>query len=266
MFLGSLRLVITFAFLLYASWSDLKTHEVSNNVWIFFGPVAFVLALMDSLRAPLLGSLTSFGASLIVISVLAIALFYLGFFGGADAKALICLSLAFPTYPNEIFPSLGYVLPIFVMSVFNNAVVLSALVALGILIMNVKWKLKTGRDFFRGLETEPLYKRILVLVTGLKIKITELEKKPHYYPIESIEELPDGKFRRRLQIFVRVIESNDKMSADKFKEFVAQGKLSDEIWATPVMPFLVFITLGFAATLVFGDILLSLVFRLLSLF
>lgn len=263
MFLGSLRLVITFAFLLFASWSDLKTHEVSNKVWIFFGPLAFVLALIDSLGVPVLESLVSFGASFIVITVLAVALFYLGFFGGADAKALICLSLAFPTYPNEIFPSLGYILPIFTMSIFNNAIVLSALTALGILIMNVKWKLKTNKAFFRGLETEPLYKRILVLVTGLKIKITELEKKPHYYPIESIEELPDGKLRRRLQVFVRVLESNDKTSVNKFKELVAQGKLSDEIWATPAMPFLVLITLGFVAALVFGDVLLSSVFRLL---
>jgi len=266
MFLGSLRLIVTFAFLLFASWSDMKTHEVSNKVWIFFGPLAFVLALIDSLRAPLLESLTFFGSSLIVISVLAVALFYLGFFGGADAKALICLSLAFPTYPNGIFPSLGYILPIFVMSVFNNAIVLSALSAFGILIMNVKWKLRTGKDFFIGLETEPLCKRILVLVTGLKIKITELEKKPHYYPVELIEELPDGKFRRHLQIFVRVLEANDKTRANKLKELVTQGKLSDEIWATPAMPFLVFITLGFASTPVFGDILLSSVFRLLSLF
>jgi len=266
MFLGSLRLIVAFAFLLFASWSDLKTHEVSNKVWIFFGPIAFVLALIDSLGVPLLENLISFGYSLIVISVLAVALFYLGFFGGADAKALICLSLAFPAYPNWFFPSRGYVLPIFTMSIFNNAIVLSALAALGILIMNVKWKLKTNKDFFMGLETEPLYKRILVLVTGLKIKITELEKKPHYYPIESIEELPDGKFRRRLQVFVRVLESNDKTSANRFKELAAQGKLSDEIWATPAMPFLVLITLGFAATLVFGDILLSSVFRVLSLF
>jgi len=266
MFLGSLRLIVTFAFLLFASWSDLKTHEVSNKVWIFFGPLAFVLALIDSLRVTLFESLMSFGSSLIVISVLAVALFYLGFFGGADAKALICLSLAFPTYPNGIFPLLGYVLPIYVMSVFNNAIVLTALVALGILIMNVKWKLKTNGNLFTGLETEPLYKRILVLVTGLKIKITELEKKPHYYPVELIEELTDDKFRRRLQIFVKVLESNDKANANKLKELVTQGKLSDEIWATPAMPFLVFITIGFGATLVFGDVLFSLVFSLLSLF
>ena len=37
------RIFLSFAFLMYASWSDVKKREVSNKVWMFFAPLAFVL-------------------------------------------------------------------------------------------------------------------------------------------------------------------------------------------------------------------------------
>jgi len=33
--------------LTYASWSDYKTREVSNRVWIFFAPTAFALTFTE---------------------------------------------------------------------------------------------------------------------------------------------------------------------------------------------------------------------------
>ena len=36
---------VTAAFLIYASWSDYKTREVSNRVWAIYAPIALALSL-----------------------------------------------------------------------------------------------------------------------------------------------------------------------------------------------------------------------------
>ena len=128
-FLEGLQVFVSLMFLFYASWSDLKTREVSNWVWVFFAPIGLALTLTKLVFFPVNENDTFywFGISVGITSALAVALFYAGAYGGADAKALICLSLALPFYPTD-FINLAYVpLGIFPLSVFSNAVVLAAL-------------------------------------------------------------------------------------------------------------------------------------------
>ncbi|RLI42443.1 hypothetical protein DRO69_10365, partial [Candidatus Bathyarchaeota archaeon] len=73
----SLRAVITLSFLLYASWSDYRTREVSNTLWIFFAPPAFTLTFLELLfyNSSLL---YLYGLCFALTSAFAITLFYLG--------------------------------------------------------------------------------------------------------------------------------------------------------------------------------------------
>ena len=110
------RIIVSLAFLVYASWCDYKTREVSNSVWIVFAPIALLLTFAQLLFFPPIGdvfqSMSYYGISVAITSVFSIALYYVGAFGGADAKALICIALAMPL-PLSIEPLSGFVSFIF---------------------------------------------------------------------------------------------------------------------------------------------------------
>ena len=161
------RVSLCLSFLIYASWSDYKTREVSNMVWILSAPLAFTLTflelyLYDFSRLPLYGICFSLTA------VFAIILFYSGGFGGADAKALMCLALALPFFPfpeSLLKPLSGEVSPIlqafFPITVFSNSVLLAAATAVYIFLRNVFWHKRTGRKLFEeGYQTESLGRKM----------------------------------------------------------------------------------------------------------
>ncbi|MCL6578471.1 MAG: prepilin peptidase [Candidatus Bathyarchaeota archaeon] len=251
------RTSLTLAFLLYASFSDYKTREVSNSVWILFAPPAFALTftelfLFEQSQLPFYG--LSFGLT----AAFAIILFYSGGFGGADAKALMCMALALPfyPYPEKLFtPLSGQNSPIsqmfFPMSVFSNSVLFAAAAAVYILLRNVVWRWRTGKELFgKGYESESLGKRILVLITGYKIPIDKLKQKWHLYPLEDVEE---ETFKQKLVIIPKDEERN--AIVERLAKAAEAGKIQKNVWATPGLPMLIFITAGLIAALFFGDVI-----------
>jgi hypothetical protein len=98
------KVCLTLFSFLYASYSDYKTREVSNSVWILFAPPAFALTFAELFLFDF-SALPFFGLCFGLTAAFAIILFYAGGFGGADAKALMCLALALPFHPQELFPT-----------------------------------------------------------------------------------------------------------------------------------------------------------------
>jgi Flp pilus assembly protein protease CpaA len=78
-----------------AAYQDFKKGEVSNRVWLY-APFGLALTLIELfVYSPFLWSYTL--VSMIFTAVFGLILFYFTKeFGGADAKALITLSVSFP--------------------------------------------------------------------------------------------------------------------------------------------------------------------------
>jgi preflagellin peptidase FlaK len=189
-------------------------------------------------------------------SVFAIILFYSGGFGGADAKALMCLALALPFYP-EIFPLMSKTpSPIsqifFPITVFSNAVLLAAATAIYILFYNIIWRLRTGKRLFEGYEEASFGKKILVLLTGYKVSIGKLRDKWHVYPMEDLEKSMENKLKRKLTIIPRDRERDTIVQ--RLIKAVEEEKIEDNVWATPGLPMLIFLTAGLILALTVGDI------------
>jgi len=246
------RVFLCLTFLVYASWSDYRTREVSNKVWAVLAPSAFALTTLQFLFfAPEL--LYTYVLSFIITSALALTLFYAGAFGGADAKALICLSLALPSYPTYLLqqpPSI--VSPIFPIIVFTNAVLLAALTVVYAVLRNLLWKSRNEEGLFEGLEKESIGRKILTLLCGYKVKITQLEKVEHLYPLEDVYVTETGEKRRRLLVFPKDEEREGIL--ERILNATEEGKLENEVWITPGLPLLIFITAGLIVALAFGDI------------
>jgi len=262
MLIEATKTCITLLSLFYASWSDYKTREVSNSVWILLAPPAFALTfaelfLFDSSALPFFG--LCFGLT----SAFAIILFYAGGFGGADAKALMCLALALPFYPSELLkPFMGEVSPImnlfFPITVFSNSVILAALTAIYLLFHNILWRLKTGNQLFEGEQRKAsIGKRLLVMATGYKVHIKKLKEKWHIYPLEDVENTEEGGIRRKLLVFPK--DEGREAIVKRLEKAVETGEITEKVWATPGLPMLIFITAGLFLALVYGDVVWALV-------
>ncbi|MEM3730313.1 MAG: A24 family peptidase C-terminal domain-containing protein [Candidatus Bathyarchaeia archaeon] len=251
------RTIITLFFLSYASWSDYKTREVSNSLWILFAPPALALSLIELfLYEPmlLLPYVICFGLT----SAFAITLFYLGAFGGADAKALMCLALALPFYPKNLSTPIAYeVSPIsqffFPITVFSNSVLFAAAAAIYLFFRNVLSAYKTGTKLFEeDFRDESRWKKLLVLMTGYKVSLEKLRDKWHLYPLEDVKTYSESELKRILILMPRDEERNGIV--DRLTEASRKGKIQNFIWATPGLPMLIFTTMGLIAALFFGDI------------
>ena len=249
--LEATRIILSLAFFAYASWADWKSREVSNSVWIVLAPIAFALTTVQFvLFSPEL--FVNYALSFGITSGLAVVLFYLGAFGGADAKALMCLALALPVFPTNLLSGSVFISPLFPLTVFSNAVVLAAFTVVYALLRNALWRARRRSKLFVGFENESVWKRVLVLVTGYKIDVASLEKSGHMFPLEDIVTRESGEDDRRLMVFPK--DEKQEAIVARIVSAAKEGKLKDGVWVTPGLPLLIFITAGLMVALVFGDV------------
>ncbi|GGJ12286.1 peptidase A24 [Halobellus salinus] len=132
----------------WAAWRDVKIRRVPSRAWYPLVGLGALLLVWDavghrSLSAP--GDALFFvrvGISLLLVAPIAYLFWRLGGFGGADAKALIAISVLLPTFPSYYFA--GFSLPVvvttlgvFSMTVLTNTVVVAAGYPLAILARNL---------------------------------------------------------------------------------------------------------------------------------
>jgi preflagellin peptidase FlaK len=252
--LDGARILLCISFLIYASWSDWKTREVSNKVWVILGPSALALTGLQFLffSPQPVQLLQSYFLSFAVTSILAVAVFYAGGFGGADAKALICIALALPVFPNHLLSQpAGLFSPLFPLTIFTNGVLLGALSVFYALFRNLLWKARNRGGVFDGFESESFGRKVLVLVSGYKVKSSKL-RGGHLFPLEDVEVNDEGEAVRKLLVFPRDEEREEIVSR-------IVGNLNEErfeggLWATPGLPLLIFITTGLIVALAYGDV------------
>ncbi len=264
------QLTLTTVFLLYASWSDYKTREVTNKVWAIYAPIALALSITQYVFYDP-ANLWLFSLSVGVTVGFAFLLFYTGAFGGADSKALMCIAMALPFFPVALVTPLlsGGLSPLsqvlFPITILGNSVLIAALSALYLLLRNLVVRSRTGKPLFEGtLAQESIGKKLLVLLTGHKFALSELKAKWHIYPMEDIAppETPETELQRTLVIIPKD-EGRDEILT-RLSTAVEEGKIDAKVWATPGLPMLIFVTVGLFVALLFGDIVWVLVSHLFA--
>jgi len=245
--LNLIGFIASLVFLGFAALRDLKSREVEDRVWILYGPLGLGLTVARLLYDH--GSLRLVSASILLTSAIALLMSYLGLFGGADAKAFICLSLANPIWPWSR-PILGWIHPVYPLAVFYNTYLLTIAAVLYTLGRNIRYMLRRGK-LFQGFEAASPTSKLLAILTGYKVNLKELEK-GHLYPMEKIM---DGE--RRFNLLFDA-EADREEFLEKFKkEYESYG--IQEPWATPGLPLLVFTFLTLLSTGLLGDILAKLI-------
>ncbi|MEM3439697.1 MAG: A24 family peptidase C-terminal domain-containing protein [Candidatus Bathyarchaeia archaeon] len=243
--------------ILIASLFDLKYREVPDKLWALYAPPAIALTAirLSGLGMAVWPSIASMALTL----ALSLGLYRLGAFGGADAKAFICLALSMPLNPSMLPSGGNFFHPFFPLTVICNSYLLSLSSIAYMAARNLLWALRNpGRGAFDGLEGEPAWRKAAAVLTGYKMRLGELAAKAHlYYPMEEV--ILDGGIRRRLRISFSAKEE----PGDYFKRLAEILGESEEIWATPGLPLLAFVALGLLIALLHGDISHGLIIAIL---
>jgi preflagellin peptidase FlaK len=262
--LDSARFAISLIFLLAASVHDIKSREVPNYIWAAFAPIGSALTLISiALNGWNQTIILAWIVTVAVTIGLSMGLFYLGLFGGADAKALMCLAASMPTQLNQavIKPLMEAHAPIpLPISTFNNAVLSASLLSIAISIRNLIDLARNGRRIFDGLEHEKLITKAFAFMTGYRVHSRKLRSgKRHYIILEEFSKDEDGRIKRRLKILKRLSISGEGEGEEKSIPSDYDG----EVWVTMGLPFIVFITFGFVASILIGDLIFLLINALL---
>ncbi|MDR0373008.1 MAG: hypothetical protein LBI79_05575 [Nitrososphaerota archaeon] len=163
----------------------------------------------------------------------------MGFYGGADVKALIFVGLTTPALPFVFNPAPGVLELPLVLVVFCNATLLTMIWPLSIFILNLKDGLKK-RSMFEGIALS-LPEKVWLLFTARRVKLAEIEGL-RYFPIERVV-LQEGQPTRTLVHFVKA-EADLSKYRDNLEENKALYKRG--VLASPTIPSICFFTLALA--------------------
>ena len=198
-------------------------YDLALYVFIAASVIVSLFSLMDS---DLLWTYVSMPVMYIVMNLL----YYTGVVkGGADAKAVIAIAFAFPSYPDmDVLPLIGIpsgsvsqlLIPAF--SVFFLAAALTVLMAVPYLIVNL---IRGDREF-------PF------MLAGFRMDINNVER-AHVWPMEDV---CDGETIRHISGFE---------DPEVIGRLSAAGR--DRVWVTPIIPFLVPIAVSYAVIIFIGN-------------
>lgn len=234
------KILIVLCFLIYACRLDLKTRIVPNKVWKFMLIATIPITAYQFYEVAVLNKAILFLAlfGVIFIILLAYLLYRMNAYGGADAKALMCLAVIFPIYPElGEFPIVNTGFGVFAFSVLANSVIFAPLMMLGLMFRNL---ILEGMSGF--LKT-PLY-----YITGYRIPV---EKIRFHNLFEFVDE--KGSLKR----VRKAVEPSEEMITRLKKSKIKK------VWVTPALPFIIFITFGYLIAILLGDLLFFVISLLL---
>jgi len=222
-----IRLTLCGAMFIISAYFDLKSREVDDKLWWIFGVLGLALTATE-LFIGYSPNLPLYLISTALAGGVGYALYYLGFYGGADAKALLVCALLTPLFDRNLILH-----PFTPLIVLVNSAILTTALAIYYGISNLIRILK-GEKIFEGLEHEPHYRKALACLLGFRAKG---RIGPFYFQMEKEEE--DGKRRFDFALL------------QAYEEFTTK----EDVWVTPGIPLLAFMAAGFVVTVVFGDLL-----------
>ena len=219
----NIRILLAILMLSFASIIDVWKREINDLLWIGFGAAAIILIFFEP---DAVNTLKTVGISLIIAPI-ALVIWRLGIFGGADALALIVLAGLAP----QVSLSGNLITPF---TTLTNAAILSIAPIFVNLIRNVI-ALSNHRKIFEGFD-ETRSKKVIAMFLGYRAR------KPKYS--FSIEKTAGN--HKKLDFSLRNVEHQAFCN-------------TSDTWVTPSMPYILYITFGFVVQLIFGDIILNVI-------
>lgn len=215
------RILSATVMLIIASTWDLWKREINDILWIVFAAIAVILVFFEP-------SLTNFildlGISMIVVPV-ALLLWRIGIFGGADAFALMVLAALTP----QVSLTENFITPF---TALTNAAIFSVTPLFLNLIRNMFAVLRHD-NIFEGFE-ETRLRKFLALFLGYRSA--------------------NPKFSFSIE---RIVNNHKKLDFALHNAEKAEFCNTKNSWVTPGIPYILYISAGFFVQLFYGDVVLN---------
>jgi len=246
LFSSYLSITLCFLFLVYASWSDVKTGTVPNKLWLIAGIGGCLLCFCKCVLFDQIRILVTTAFSLAVAFSLSLGLFKMKLFGGADAKALTTMSIFVPT-----------VIPLLPSSTFPLLVSLSTIVNLMVFVILV-YLVNFSYNLFGYLFGEEVLRVSRIRSMKKFPLLVAYRKMPlHIQGSKGVFHLFSGRSEAPLTLVI--IEH-----AQDIKCRTPNGELDNmspkcpiaEAWTPLRIPIILLLTLSLFTSLLFGDLFL----------
>ncbi len=214
--------------LIAASTLDVWKREIHDILWVIFGAIAIILIFVGPFSEQVL---TEVVFSLIIAPI-ALVLWRMGLFGGADAFSLIVLAVLAP----QLTLTENFVTPL---TTLTNAALLSTVILLVNFIRNLI-AILNHIDIFVGFN-ENRFRKICAMFLGYR------STNPKYS--FSIE---------------KSYGTHKKLDFAMHHAERAEFCKTKDTWVTSGIPFMIYITSGFVAQLIFGDVILNAIITILQ--
>ncbi len=209
-------------------WGILNKRDYPNTLRVMFLGILISMIVFSYFLAPS-DAIKYAALSVPVFSTIFLVMYYTGLLrGGADAKCMISLAVAFPVYPLFLKFPLVSVMNGFASTVFSfslavlfHALLFTILLSIPMLSINLKRK-NIGKAMFSGYVTD-----------------VESARKSYVWPMYDVKE---GRL-----VGIPPTE-NVHGVYDRLEQHGERN-----IWVTPMIPFIVPITISFFFTLMFGN-------------
>lgn len=224
--LNIIRIILAFSMLSLATVIDIRKREINDILWIGFAGIAVLLFFLngDIWKTFVLTAIS------LIIAPIALLIWRLGVFGGADALCLIVLSALAPMSTLGTFQITPF-------TTLTNAALLSIIPIFINIARNVSAILR-GTDIFKGLDASRLDK-VIAFCVGYRAR------NPKYsFSIEKI----DGS-SKKLDFSFKHAEKTDFST-------------TSDTWVTPGIPYLIYITAGFVIQIFYGDIIFNMIYSM----
>jgi archaeal preflagellin peptidase FlaK len=244
---GAILSVASILITVYATWLEARNQETTfSNAW----PLLYFLA-----GAICWFSYSLSGGGIFFLFLGMMALFCLMFylfgimqlFGGADAWALIFITLIIPLFPVE--PLTGYpAIPFFPFTVLVNAVIFNLVAPAGLFIMNILKGNKAPWPYlFLGY---PVDGQTIGMSFGFVMEDFEERDGVLTRRFLKLRETLGSMVRGRRRIYTKDLRT----TPEKFSKEITLYKKAGKVWISYGVPFIVPITAGLLFGLFIGDI------------
>ena len=243
--------------LLFGSYMDLRKREVSDIPWIIMAVVGLITTIIYIIFAENKGrDGTIIGINLGIGIALGLILYYTGMMGGADAKAIMALSLNTAIYPfiYELTSLLvyDYVPPIF-NTFFNWLLALVLIYPLPLFFYNINLKFKKQKLFENT--NANFASKFLMMISGYLIPVEKAKNRTDIVYSEVYNE-EDEEWEIKHFMQVPEIEEEEKYKQE-VEEKIEKTK-REKIWVKVLPPGIVFLLIGYILNIFLGNILFAL--------
>ena len=240
-------LLVSLVFFVIAAVYDLKIREVPDKVWLAYGFIGLVITVLRLYSG--FESVYLITISIVSSVILSLVMAHLGVFGGADAKGMICLSLAVPLVPVGFrYVVVWFLAPFFPLVILTLGYLLSFSMSLFLAIRNICGYLRYRSSMFDGFHDESFVKKIFVVLTGYRCNVEMLKTARFLYPMERIVTSKEG-LRRRFDLSFSIADDKST-SLSGFLEALASVGNPNMVWVTPGLPMIVFFLLAVVIVIV----------------